>query len=124
MKKNLLLLSFAGMMLTNCGNHLYDKTPQGVIVHVEQADSLSSAPRLVRLQAMGEKIIRVSATAEKQFADPQSLIIIDQQEKVSCKVMQHGDTVTLSTAAVRANVKASTGEVWFTDAEGRLIVQE
>lgn len=124
MKKNLLFLSFTGMMLTNCGNHLYDKTPHGVIVHVEQADSLSSAPRLVRLQAMGEKIIRVSATAEKQFADPQSLIIIDQQEKVPCKVTQHGDTVTLSTAAVKANVKASTGEVWFTDAEGRLIVQE
>ena len=124
MKQHLWFLVGIGLMLSGCRHGLYDKTPQGVIVHVQQADSLATSPRLVRLQAMGEKIIRVSATAEKQFADPQSLIIIDQQAKVPCEVTQQGDTVTLSTAAVRANVKASTGEVWFTDAEGRLIVQE
>ena len=54
----------------------YEKTDKGVTVHVTKGSATS--PKLVRLQVMGDKIIRVSATADNQFADRQSLIIVDQ----------------------------------------------
>ena len=124
MKRNLLSLSLAGLLLAACGSGVYEKTEQGIIVHVRQADSVATAPRLVRLQVVGENIIHVSATAEKKFADPQSLIVVDQEGKTPYEVTEQGDTITVSTSSVKANVLASTGEVWFTDTEGNLIVHE
>lgn len=38
--------------------------------------------------------------------------------------MQNGDTIIVSTEEVKASVLASTGEVWFTDRNGELILQE
>jgi len=112
----------------SCGNNLYQKTDQGVIVKVQktvQADSLNyQSPRLVRLQVMGEKIIHVSATAEDKFADKESLIIVDQPEKTPYDVACQGDTITVSTTAIKAHVLVSTGEVWFTDSLGQTLVQE
>ncbi len=124
MKKRLTYLMFAGALFASCGDGVYETTDQGVIVHVKQADSLATAPKLVRLQVVGEKIIHVSATADKKFADPQSLIVMDQQEKTPYTVSQLGDTITIATKCVKANVLASTGEVWFTDSLDNLIVHE
>ena len=49
----------------------YEKTDRGVTVHVTQTNDKGTSPKLVRLQVMGDRIIRVSATADKQFADRQ-----------------------------------------------------
>jgi len=124
MTKKFAYLLFSGIMLAGCGHDVFEKTDQGVIVYVKQADSIASAPKLVRLEVKGEKIIRVSATAEKEFADPQSLIIVDQEEQTPFEVSQLGDTITVSTKALKANVLASTGEVWFTDSVGNEILHE
>ncbi|MBQ0046937.1 MAG: DUF5110 domain-containing protein [Prevotellaceae bacterium] len=128
MKKIFMFLALGGMMLCSCGkqliNGIYEETDGGVIVHVQQADSIATAPKLVRLQVMGDKIVRVSATAETEFADPKSLIIIPQSEQAPYEVSQQGDTVTVSTSSIKANVLANTGEVWFTDMAGNIIVHE
>lgn len=113
----LVVLAFAA-----CSSGVYQKTENGIIVRVQQADT--QTPKFVRLQVMGEKIIRVSATAEDKFADPQSLIIVPQETKTDYTVTEQGDTLILSTQSVKAHVLASTGEVWFTDAAGKLILQE
>ncbi len=116
------------MFFASCGNDLYEKTDQGVIVKVQNQVNSDSAgyqtPKLVRLQVMGEKIIHVSATADSKFADKQSLIIVPQEEKTPYEVSQLGDTITVSTSCIKANVLASTGEVWFTDSLDNLIVHE
>lgn len=113
----LVVLAFAA-----CSSGVYQKTENGIIVRVQQADT--QTPKFVRLQVMGEKIIHVSATAEDKFADPQSLIIVPQETKTDYTVTEQGDTLILSTQSVKAHVLASTGEVWFTDAAGKLILQE
>ncbi|MBO4663235.1 MAG: DUF5110 domain-containing protein [Bacteroidaceae bacterium] len=103
----------------------YERTEQGVVVKVAMADTCATAPRYVRLQVLGDKIVRVSATAEKAFADKQSLIVVDGGARTSdYNVEEHGDTIVVSTRDIRANVLCSTGEVWFTDSVGRLIVKE
>ena len=121
MKRSFYSLSaIAAVLMSACsGNQGVDVAGQQVTVKVAQGDA-----KLVRLEVVGEKIIRVSATAERKFADPQSLIIVPQHEKTAYVVAEHGDTVTVETSSIKANVLKSTGEVWFTDAAGNMILQE
>ena len=122
MKTKLNLFIFiASLALTACTGAVR-QSENGVTVKVQ--NPVENGPALVRLEVAGEKLIRVSATPEKKFADPQSLIIIPAQEQTPFTVAQNGDTVTVATASVRANVLASTGEVWFTDADGKALLRE
>jgi len=120
-KKSLFACFILGVLTMSCSGK-YDKTEQGIVVHVE--DNGTTNPKLVRIQVMGEKIIKVSATAEKKFADNQSLIIVDQKMDTPYDVIENGDTISVKTSKISANVLCSTGEVWFTDSVGNLIVQE
>ena len=121
MKTKLTLLILAFMALNACTG-AFRQDESGVTVKVQ--DPVENGPALVRLEVMGEKLIHVSATPEKKFADPESLIIIPAQEQTPFTVAQNGDTVTVATSSVKANVLASTGEVWFTDVEGNMILRE
>ncbi len=96
----------------------YTDTANGIIV------TPANGARQVRLQVMADGIIRVSATAEQTFADKKSLIVIPQTRNVPFTVSQQGDVVTLTTAAIKANVNSKTGEVSFTDLNGNVILQE
>ena len=93
-----------------------------VTVNVRQVEI--GGPRKVRLEVLGEKLIHVSATPERRFADPQSLVVLPQKDVPEFKVLSRGDTVTVATAAIKANVLASTGEIWFTDSEGNVLLCE
>ena len=55
---------------------------------------------------------------------PKVWLVIPQKEQTPFGVEQKGDTVTVVTSELRASVLASTGEVWFTDEEGNMILQE
>lgn len=120
--KNIPYCLLAGLFLVACSDKVYEQTDQGVIVHVTPQGE--HAARLVRLQVMGDKLIHVSATPESSFADPKSLVVLPPAEQTPFSVEQRGDTVSVLTQALKASVLASTGEVWFTDEEGRLILQE
>ncbi len=114
------LFLLAGLALSSCSGVKQDS--EGVTVKVQ--NPAQDGPALVRLEVMGEKLIRVSATPERKFADPQSLVILPSEKETPFTVERNGGVVTLSTAAIKANVKESTGEVWFTDLEGRTILRE
>ena len=122
MKTKLNLLLFAAFLALNACTGVFKQDGNSVTVKVQ--NPAVNGPALVRLEVMGENIIRVSATPEKKFADPQSLIILPVQEQTPFTVAQNGDTVTVATSSVTANVLASTGEVWFTDENGEMILRE
>ncbi|MCQ2289461.1 MAG: DUF5110 domain-containing protein [Muribaculaceae bacterium] len=94
----------------------------GVTVRVE--GDKAGQPRLVRLQVMGDKIVRVSATPERSFADAQSLVVIPQPPYSRSDIREDGNEVVISTPSLRACVNKHTGEVRFTDAHGKLYVEE
>ena len=120
MKTKLFLLS-ALLVLGACAD-VYKVTENGVSVKVQQPSE--DGPTLVRLEVIGEKIIHLSATPERKFADPESLVIIPAKEKTGFAVEQNDDTITVSTSEIKANVLASTGEVWFTDMDGKVLLRE
>ncbi len=114
------LLLLAGLMLSACSGVTHDES--SVTIKVRQA--AQGSPALVRLEVIGEKLIHVSATPDKEFADPKSLVILPVAEKTPFSVEEDGDVVTVLTTAVKANVRKTTGEVWFTDLSDNIILQE
>ena len=93
-------------------------------VTVKLSEVRDGGPRLVRFEVMGDKLIRVSATPERRFRDPESLVVLPVEERPSFDVVRNGDTVSVVTAAVRASVLVTTGEVRFTDHDGRIMLEE
>lgn len=120
--KGSMILLMSGLLLNSCSGPSYRTDGSGVTVKVQNV--IDGGPRLVRLEVMGEKLIHVSATPERKFADQESLVIIPLTGKTPFAVEQDGDTVSVVTSAVKAYVLASTGEVWFSDLEGNVILEE
>ncbi len=115
------LALFALVALSACTGAVR-QDESGVTVKVQSP--VDNGPALVRLEVMGEKLIHVSATPEKKFADPESLVVLQSEEQTPFTVSVDGETVTVATTAVMANVSVQTGEVWLTDPEGNLILAE
>ena len=112
----------AGLIFSGCAGNVYTCRDASVTVKVQEV--VEEGPALVRLEVMGDKMIHVSATPERKFADPESLVIMEQERNTPFSVESDGDVVTVATSAVRANVLVTTGEVWFTDPEGNIILAE
>ena len=111
-----------GLLLCGCSADPYVQDDSSVTVKVQSP--VDGGPSIVRLEVLGDKLIHVSATPERRFADPESLMIVPTECYVPFTVAQSGDTLMLSTSAVKAHVLMSSGEVWFTDLEGNLILRE
>ena len=122
MKNKLMLSSVSAMMLLVSCSDVCKVTDSGVTVKVQQ--QVKDGPALVRLEVRGDKIIHVSATPERRFADSESLVILPSEENTPFEVLYSGDTVTVVTSEVRANVLKSTGEVWFAGPDGQVILRE
>ena len=115
------LLLFLGMILCGCSWN-YRQDSDGVTVRVQHP--VAGGPNLVRLDVLGEKIIRVSATPENKFTDNQSLVVLPQNAEVAFTVLEHDGILSVETASVCADVSLLTGEVLFKDPDGRIILQE
>lgn len=112
----------AAWMLASCAGGSYQKTDNGIIVRVKQGNPTDV--RQVRLEVMGEKLIRVTATPEKNFSDRESLIIVPQTGKTPFSVDETDSTLSVKTREVIATVSKANGRVSFTDENGAPILQE
>ena len=113
----------AALLLTACGSPRYKTHADGVVVNV-QSQSPNETQK-VRLQVINDKIIRVSATPDKEFKDEASLIVIPQEKgKKTFNVEEKDNHVILSTPSITATVDMTTGEVVFADSLGNTILQE
>ena len=81
--------------------------------------------RVVRLQVVGDAIIRVQATSENELPQkPQSLIVVKQTAKPKYTVSDEGGEVRVKAARVEARVSKQTGRVTFFDADGKRLLSE
>ena len=120
--RTVLSILAAGLIFSACAGKVYTCKDSSITVKVQ--DGAEDDPALVRLEVMGDKLIHVSATPERKFADPESLVILEQERNTPFTVTSDGDVVTVATSAVKANVLVTTGEVWFTDPDGNVILKE
>ena len=97
-----------------------EQTAYGVVIHPDGGEA-----RVVRLQVVGDAIIRVQATSENQLPQkPQSLMVVKQTTKPKYTVSDEDGEVRVSTGRVQAVVSKQTGRVRFFDAQGNGIVNE
>ena len=83
--------------------------------------------KVVCLEVMNDKIIRVRATSEETLPQkPASLMIVPQKApaKGSYTIEETADKVIVKADDVRAEVSKQTGAVAFYDEDGRLLLQE
>lgn len=120
--KNTSLGLLAGLLLAACAGPNVKQTPEGIVVKINQEQP--TGVQKVRLQVMGEKLIRVSATPDNTFSDRESLIIVPQEQQTPFTVEETDSTAAVVTTEIRATVNKNTGEIRFSDLEGNVILAE
>ena len=116
----LLLATSVALLSLSCGPK--DYAVKGNTVTVKLQAPADGGAAQIRLQVLGEKIIRVSATPDKKFNDRNSLVVLPVTEKTPFSVMAEGGLVKVATAAVTATVDPATGKLCFTDAAGKTLL--
>ena len=109
--------------LTGCSNSFYQKKADGIIVQV-MSDTPDGAKN-IRLQVVNEKIIRVTATADKKFSSIKSLMVVPQtKQKTKFDVEEKDDRIVLTTDSLQVSILKKTGEISFLNKRGEVILQE
>jgi alpha-D-xyloside xylohydrolase len=122
MKRSLVYLSLSMMIgLFGCGPKGYKKVDTGVVV----TPSENQGTRKVKLEVVTDRIIHVIATPTDSFPTAPSLmrVALDEQP-TKWEVTEAGDSITVSTAELKATVSLKTGEVSFYDSAGKLVTSE
>ena len=73
--------------------------------------------KIIRLQVIGEKIIRVRANNKEYINEKSSLIIVPQKGKAKFKATENETSVTVETDSVKAVVDKQNGRIEFFNAE-------
>lgn len=127
-KTSLCLIVVALLSVTTLSAHHippgeYSKIDDGIIVHVKR--KVTNGVCLVRLQAVTDRIIRVTASAADSFSNTPSLIVLStKRPAVKWEVREDKEQLILVTSAIRAMVSRITGEIRFTDPTGKLLLAE
>lgn len=101
----------------------YSKLDNGIVVRLK--NRTPNGASLVKLQAVTDKIIHVTATPLDSFTTVASLMIADVKlPAVKWDVKEGDNTITLYTNAINATVSLQTGEVNFTDKAGNALLRE
>lgn len=114
------------MVLAASQIHAASAIRSGNYVTIEVEQPTANSARWVRLQVVGDKIIRVEATSEAAFPLKQSLIIVPEvfHHTPDFKVSETGSQVTVSTAKLQAKVDKQSGRVVFYDSQGKQLLAE
>lgn len=124
MKPTKTLFVTAALILGAMGAQAADFVQNGNYLTVQLKQHQNYGPSQIRLQVVGDRIIRVQATAEQSFRSKQSLIIVPQKGKANYKVEEQGDDLIITTAAMRAVLNEATGQITFYDLKGQVLLNE
>lgn len=124
MKPTKTLFVTAALILGAMGAQAADFVQNGNYLTVQLKQHQNYGPSQIRLQVVGDRIIRVQATAEQSFRNKQSLIIVPQEGKANYKVEEQGDDLIITTAAMRAVLNEATGQITFYDLKDQVLLKE
>ena len=124
MKPTKTLFVTAALILGAMSAQAADFVQNGNYLTVQLKQHQNYGPSQIRLQVVGDRIIRVQATAEQSFRNKQSLIIVPQNSKAQYKVEEQGDDLIITTAAMRAVLNEATGQITFYDLKDQVLLKE
>lgn len=101
----------------------YSKLDDGIIVRLKKK-ALNGA-RLVKLQAVTDRIIHVTASPLDSFVQNRSLMVVNtKRPPVKWDIKESGEAITLYTSSISASISLATGQISFTDKAGRLLTRD
>lgn len=122
LRTSCLLLILLHLFVGSCRS-AYQQTDNGIIVQLKNNGKLSA--NKIRLEVVNQEIIHVSVTPESSFSTKESLITSNNLKKSNTfRVEKNDKQVLLSTSKLIAHVILSTGEVYFTDLKGNILLAE
>src|SRR5688572_9156385 len=115
-----LVTVFASLAQTAPG---FKKLPDGILLRLKPG--INEAPRLVKLQVITDRILRITASPLDSFSTEKSLMIADKvRPAVKWTFSESATQLHLSTNQLKASVDKATGEINFTDRNGKPILRE
>lgn len=108
------------LILSSCS----DVSRDGSYVTVRLADPQPGNAATVRLQVIGDKIIRVTATPERRLKADRSLAVLPQNGSAEYRVEESEDNIRVSTSSLSAVVDRKDGRVSFFGPDGEIILAE
>jgi len=119
MKKELLLAATLIMTLWGQAAEV-EKSSKGITVRPDGGQA-----RVVRLEVVNDRIVRVRATSADELPEKQkSLMIVDQTAQTRFTVSEGDGYAAVKTAQMEARVDKQTGEVTFVGADGKTLLRE
>ena len=110
---------------TVVGNYVTIPLLHAVSDGITDYPGMEIGARIMRLQVINDRIIRVQASAENQLPEKKpSLIIVPQPEYTHFTVEQQGELVLVKTDKLTACVSEVTGQIQFIDKDGRTLLSE
>ena len=100
----------------------FTKLKDGILVKV--SNPYPGGATRVKLQAITDKIIHVTAGVTDSVSGSTSLMAVTKPRNPAWELKQQGDELVLQTAFIRASVSQTTGDVLFTDLSGKVILKE
>jgi alpha-D-xyloside xylohydrolase len=101
----------------------YSKLDDGIIIRLKK--KTINGARLIRLQAVTDRIIHVTASPLDSFTTRHSLMVVDKKRlPVKWDVKESAEAITLYTASVSARVSLGTGQISFTDKNGHPLTRD
>ncbi|MDD4968925.1 MAG: glycoside hydrolase family 31 protein [Paludibacter sp.] len=124
MKRNkIIVLFFTFATLVGCNGANYQKISNGILISMKQATTKDA--KTICLQVVNDDIIHVTATPSGKLSDTPSLIATyTPSENSTWNVSQEKNNVILQTKTTKTIVSLATGEIRFTDLNGKVILQE
>lgn len=97
-----------------------EKTNRHVTIRPDSGEA-----KVIRLQVINDRIIRVQATCEEQLpVKLPSLMVVPQEARSSFAVEENDQIVSIRTKAVTATVSKHDGTLSFIDAHGQTLLHE
>jgi len=111
------------MSLSACRSASVEQNEDGITISMN--NSSSNIPKKIRLQVVTDNIIRVTASPDTTFSKRESLINVHPETlKTGWISTQSNSEVSIKTASIRATVSLKTGEISFSDKDGKTILVE
>jgi len=121
--KNAVLFFLAIFLFSSCTEKKWERSDNGVIIRLN--DRTGKGARLIRLEPVSDRIIRVVASPGNTFSKENSLCVLAQPAPApDYEVTQTGDSVTVTTKEIKASASVTTGAVTFRDKNDKVLLRE
>lgn len=111
------------LIMVSCQEQGIKKLENGVLIHLKQ--KAENGAQVLRVLVVTDKIIHVSASAERKLSEDTSLMVEKKQrDSVKWEMKEQNDTLIITTNSLMVKINTASGTVDYFDNYGKPILTE